>query len=74
MCHECIQIDQQIIRYQDLTRRVNDDKTIRSIEILIGELAPEKGSASPRARDKMKIALERSSASNWWHARHFFSR
>jgi hypothetical protein len=52
MCHECIEIDQQIIRYQDLTRRVNDDKTIRSIEILIGELARKKAALHPERATK----------------------
>jgi hypothetical protein len=47
MCHKCVEIDEQIVRFRDLARSVHDPKTLKSIDILIADLEARKEALHP---------------------------
>ena len=47
MCSRCVDIDGEIARLKGLASRLLDEKTLRSIDILVGKLEAEKRALHP---------------------------
>ena len=42
MCWKCQEIDKEIAHYQDLSAQVTDERSVKSLDILIAKLEAEK--------------------------------
>jgi hypothetical protein len=50
VCEKCVELDERIEHYGQLSRRITDQRTIDTIRLLIEKLSAEKRALHPEAK------------------------